>query len=395
MINKEQNKFEMVAKTFFGLEPILEEEIKNLGAEDVRIGRRMVSFVGDLEVLYKANIFLRTALRILKTVHSFTIKDQDDYYNKLIEIEWEVYLGLHHTFAIDSVVVNSEIFKNSLFTSQRAKDALVDRFRKKYHKRPLVNVETPDVLINIHINGNRVNVALDSSGVSLHRRGYRVMEGPAPINPVLAAALIKLSGWDPSTPFVDPMTGTGTMAIEAALIARNIPPGLIRKEYCFQNWTDYNKKLYHKILEEVELNDFKPQIFANDISEESIEMARQNAFKANITSFIRFSNKSFRDFKPRVKEGTVIINPPYGERMKEDKINSLYKEMGDILKEKYPGFKAWIISSNTNAMKNIGLKSSGKTKLFNGSLECIFSAYDLFEGGYKEHKTELNENKQG
>ncbi|MBN2487310.1 MAG: RNA methyltransferase [Bacteroidales bacterium] len=386
MNQKKDEQFDLVAKTFYGFEQLLADEIKLLGGTDVEPGRRMVKFKGGLAVLYKANIYLRTSLRILKNLHSFTITSQDDYYNGLRNIEWENYLGLHHSFAIDSVVF-SEIFKNSLFAAQRAKDAIVDRFRTKYAKRPLVDTENPDVLINVHISDNIVTISLDSSGASLHRRGYRTAEGAAPINQVLAAALIKLSGWDYNTPLYDPMTGSGTIAIEAALMARNIPPGLIRKDFCFQNWPDYNKTLYRQLLEEVQLADTKPQIYANDISADVLEIARQNASKANISSFIRFTNKPFGEIKPVSGPGTVIINPPYGERMKEKEINALYSDIGSTLKNKFGGFNAWIISSNANAMKEIGLKPFKKFKVLNGSLECTYSGFELFAGNYKEFKT--------
>lgn len=388
-MNVKEEKFELIAKTFYGFEPLLADEIKSLGGTDIESGRRMVKFTGDQSILYKSNIYLRTSLRVLKTIKTFSIQNQDDYYSKLRETEWENYLGLHHSFAIDSVVF-SEIFKNSLFAAQRAKDAIVDRFRTKYAKRPMVDTENPDVLINIHIAEKQVTVALDSSGLSLHRRGYRTAEGAAPINQVLAAALIKLSGWDINTPFIDPMTGSGTLAIEAALIARNIPPGLIRKDFCFQNWPDYNKNLYKQLLEEVKLNEIKPHIFANDISADVLDIARQNASKANISSFIRFTNKPFNEIKPVAGPGTVIINPPYGERMKESEINKLYSEIGNSLKEKFNGYNAWIISSNIEAMKQIGLKPYKKVKVLNGSLECTYSGYELFSGNLKEFKTKKN-----
>ncbi len=389
---QENQDYNLVAKTFFGLEELLADEIREIGAKDVEIGRRMVSFKGDKEILYKANIYLRTGLRVLKTLHSFKINNQDDYYKFLRNIEWENVLGLHHTFAIDSVV-HSEIFSNSLFAAQRAKDAIVDCFRAKYHKRPLVDTQNPDVLINIHISDKRVDVALDSSGLPLNRRGYRVAEGPAPINQVLAAALIKLSGWDINTPFIDPMTGSGTFAIEAAMIARNMPPGMIRKDFCFQNWPDYDRKLYRKILEEIELNDFRPTIIANDIDEGMIEIARQNAAKANLASVIRFNNKAFEIYKPRVKEGTIIMNPPYGERLEKDEIQEFYEDIGDTLKERFQGFTAWIISSNMDAMKYIALKPSSKKKVFNGNLECVYAGFEMFTGSMKEHKTKLNQDK--
>jgi putative N6-adenine-specific DNA methylase len=388
-MNVKEEKFELIAKTFYGFEPLLADEIKSLGGTNIESGRRMVKFTGDQSILYKSNIYLRTSLRVLKTIKTFSINNQDDYYSKLREMEWENYLGLHHSFAIDSVVF-SEIFKNSLFAAQRAKDAIVDRFRTKYSKRPLVDTDNPDVLINVHIAEKQVTVALDSSGLSLHRRGYRTAEGAAPINQVLAAALIKLSGWDINTPFIDPMTGSGTLAIEAALIARNIPPGLIRKDFCFQNWPDYNKNLYKQLLEEVKLNEIKPHIFANDISSDALDIARQNASKANISSFIRFTNKPFSEIKPVAGPGTVIINPPYGERMKEAEINKLYSEIGNSLKEKYNGYNAWIISSNNEAMKQIGLKPYKKVKVLNGSLECTYSGYELFSGNLKEFKTKKN-----
>lgn len=320
----------------------------------------------------------------------FSINDQNDYYNKLLDFEWENYLGLHHTFAIDAIV-HSTIFKNSLFAAQRAKDAIVDRFRKKYHKRPLVDLSNPDTQINIHISESKVSIAMDSSGVSLHKRGYREAEGPAPLNPVLASAMIYLSGWDFTSPFVDPMTGSGTLAFEAAMIAKNMPPGMLRKTFCFQNWPDYDKRLYNTLLDEITLNDFKPQVFANDISKDAIEIARFNAQRANISSLIHFSNKSFKEYFPKAEKGTIIINPPYGERMKHEKLFSLYKEMGDLLKLNFPGFKAWIISSNLAAMKKVGLKPKSKFKLYNGSLECVFAGYELFEGSMKIFKTEKNQ----
>lgn len=383
----DEQQFNLIAKTFFGLEEVLAGEIEKIGGENIEVGRRMVKYTGNMSVLYKSNIHLRTALRVLKNVTSFQIKNQEDYYTFLLDFEWENFLGLHHSFAIDAVV-NSTIFNNSLFAAQRAKDALVDRFRKKYHKRPLVNTSLPDVLINIHISENMVNIAMDSSGISLHRRGYREAEGPAPLNQVLAAGMIYLSGWNPESPFVDPMTGGGTLAIEAAMIARNIPPGMVRKEFCFQNWPDYDKNLYRQLMDEIELNDIKPKVFANDISDQAIETARYNAQKANISSFIRFTNKSFKIFEPKSDHGTVIINPPYGERLKSDKLFSLYQEMGDILKLYYSGYQAWIISSNKEALKRIGLRPKTKIKLFNGSLECTYSGYELFQGTMKNFKTD-------
>ncbi len=380
-----EKEFELIAKTFFGLEQVLADELKKIGANNIVIGRRMVSFTGDKAMLYKANIYLRSALRILKVIHSFEIEDIKQYYSFLHDIEWEKYLNLHHSIAIDAVV-SSTLFNNSLYAAQLAKDAIVDRFREKYSKRPEVDTHNPSVLINVHVSEKKVNVSLDSSGESLHKRGYRTSEGEAPINQVLAASLIYLSEWDYKTPFIDPMTGSGTLAIEAAMMARNMPPGMIRKDFCFKNWLDYDRNIYQSILENIELNDIKPVIMANDISENILSIAKQNSSKANISSFIRFSSKPFADFVPPVKSGTIIINPPYGERMKNDKIEELYREIGNTLKLKYSGYKAWIISSNSEALKFIGLKPSVKIKVFNGSLECSYSRYDIFSGSLKEHK---------
>lgn len=384
MKEKSKEKFEMLAKTFAGLEEMLAEELETINAERITIGRRMVSFYGDEECMYKANIYLRTALRILKPIYKKVIKTPEEYYDFFRNIEWEKHMGFHHTFAIDSVI-NTTLFNNSLYAAQRAKDGIVDRFRDKYHKRPSVDVKNPMVLINVHMNEENITVSLDSSGEPLNKRGYRQVDGGAPLNEVLAAAMIKLSGWDPETPFIDPMTGSGTLAIEAAMMARHIPPGLLRKNYAFQNWPDYNKQIYRDIIDAVELNEIRPKIFANDISEEVVGMAKQNAQRALVSSFIRFSNLPMAEYSPRAKKGTVVINPPYGERLQPDEINELYSEIGTSLKFTFSGMKAWIITSNIDALKNIGLKPLSKKKLFNGGLPCVYAGYELFEGARKEH----------
>ena len=372
-------KFEMLAKTFAGLEDILAKELEEIGAEKISIGKRMVSFHGNTECMYKANFYLRTALRILKPLYKAEIKTPEEYYDFFRNIEWEKHMNFHHTFAIDSVI-NTTVFNNSLYAAQRAKDAIVDRFREKYHKRPSVDIKQPMVPINVHMAGENITVSLDSSGEPLSKRGYRLADGGAPLNQVLAAAMILYSGWDPNKPFIDPMTGSGTLAIEAAMIARNIPPGLLRKTYAFQNWLDYDRDLFNAMIDGVELNEIRPKIFANDISPEVIGIARQNAQKALVSSFIRFSEGPIEDYKPRAKEGTIVINPPYGERLKPDEIDALYNEIGSSLKFNFNGMKAWIITSNTDALKNIGLKYTDKMKLYNGGLLCTYASYELFEG---------------
>ncbi len=376
---------ELIAKTFAGLEEVLAKELEEIGAENVEPGRRMVKFSGDTLCMYKANVYLRTALRILMPIHQRSIKTMDDYYQLFRDIEWEKYMNLHHSFAVDAVV-NSKLFNNSLFAAQRAKDAIVDRFREKYHKRPTVDTKTPKILINVHVSGEAVNVSLDSSGEPLNKRGYRQADGGAPLNEVLAAAMIKLSGWDPKEPFVDPMTGSGTLAIEAALIARNIPPGLLRKNYAFQNWLGYEKELFHKIIDEIEISEIRPKIFANDILQDVIDIAQNNARKALVSSFIKFSCEDIYDYTPRTKSPVVLINPPYGERLKPDEIEELYSDIGTSLKNNFTGGKAWIITSNKDAFKRIGLRYNTRKELFNGGLQCWFAGFELFEGSYKEFK---------
>ncbi|QQS51632.1 MAG: RNA methyltransferase [Bacteroidota bacterium] len=377
--------FDMLAKTFAGLEPALAQELKQIGASDIIIGRRMVSFKGNTECMYKANVYLRTALRVLKPIYKGIIKTPEDYYNFFHTLEWEKYMGLHHTFAIDAVI-NTKVFNNSLYAAQRAKDGIADRFKDKYNKRPNVDVQQPEILINVHYSGEELSIALDSSGEPLNKRGYRVGEGEAPLNPVLAAAMIIYSKWDPSTTFIDPMTGSGTLAIEAAMIARGIPPGLIRKTYSFQNWPDYNRQLFQQIIDNIELSELRPQIFASDILPEMIEIARKNAQKALVSSYIRFSTQSFDEYKTKAKAGTLIMNPPYGERLKPEEINQLYSSIGTSLKREFQGYTAWIISSNLDAMKNIGLKPVAKYQLYNGGLQCNYAGFELFDGSLKEFK---------
>lgn len=384
MKEQSKEKFEMIAKTFSGLEEVLSKELETINAEKIKIGRRMVTFYGDEECMYKANIYLRTALRVLKPIYKSTIKTPDDYYNFFRNIEWEKHMGFHHTFAIDSVI-NTTVFNNSLYAAQRAKDGIVDRFRDKYHKRPNVDTTNPMVLINVHMNDEQISVSLDSSGEPLNKRGYRLADGGAPLNEVLAAAMIKMSEWNPETPFIDPMTGSGTLAIEAAMIARNIPPGLLRKSYAFQNWPGYNRELYRSIIDQVELNEIRPKIFANDINEDVVGMAKQNAQKALVSSFIRFSNLPMSEYKPKAKAGTIIINPPYGERLQPEEIDKLYTEIGDTLKFNYTGMKAWVITSNKEALKRISLKSSKRIELYNGGLACTYASFDLFDGARKDY----------
>lgn len=381
-------KFDILAKTFQGLEEVLADEIKELNGEDITLGNRLVRFKGDEELLYKSNIYLRTAVRVLKPILTTKIESQDDYYNFFRNIEWEKYMNLHKTFLIDTVI-NSEIFKNTHFAALRAKDAIADYFYAKYKRRPDVDKDSPNLVFNIHLVGKELTLSLDSSGEPLFKRGYRVRNVEAPINEILAAGIIKMSGWDGSQPLIDPMCGSGTFSIEAAMIARNIPPGIIRRDFAFQHWLNYDKVMYERIMNDIPLNDGRFKIFTSDLSEENLEAAKSNAEKALIKAKLRFSNADFFESKyTKSQVPYIFLNPPYGERLKEEDIMEFYQQIGSTLKNSFNCGKAFVISSNTEAMKQIGLKPLIKKKLFNGALECMFNSYELFDGNYKEYKKE-------
>lgn len=395
MLNEQAKKksslFKMLAKTMAGLEPVLARELLKLGAQNIQQHNRAVSFEGDLGFMYKANISLRTALRILKPIYTFKADNEARLYGQIFQMPWENYFGIENTFAIDSTV-NSKIFTHSKFISQKAKDAIADRFRDKFGARPDVDLEKPDVRINLHVRENDWTVSLDSSGESLHKRGYREETGVAPINEVLAAGLVLLSEWNPPHNFIDPMCGSGTIAIEAALIANNIPPGYYRNEFGFERWKDFDADLFQIIMDSCikKINeDNRTRIYASDISRAMIEKAEENIRNAKVDDTVKTFRSSIEEFTPPQGKGTLIINPPYGERMGEN-IETLYKKIGDIFKKKYAGYDCWLITSNLEAVKHIGLRPSRKISVFNGPLECKFLKYAMYEGTKKVHKTEQN-----
>jgi putative N6-adenine-specific DNA methylase len=379
-------KFEIVAKTFYGLEDVLEEELYQLGVDNIQKKRRAVVFEGDQSMLYKSNLCLRTALRILKPVLKNKLKSDTDLYDIIKNHNWSDHMNVNDTFVIDSIVM-SGFFNHSKFVSQKVKDAIADQFREKYGKRPSVDLKNPRIRINVHLMEDKLTVSLDSSGESLHKRGYRERNSMAPLNEVLAAGMIKISGWHGNTNFIDPMCGSGTLPIEAALIALNIPPGLFRKHFGFMGWKDFDEELFLHIRSSVETKT-KPdcKIIASDISEKMIELAQKNAIKACVRNSISFSSFSFEKKIPPKESSTVIINPPYGERLQHSDLISFYRTIGDILKKKYMDCNIWIISSNKKAMKFIGLKPVKKMKLYNGSLECEFYNYDIYKGTKKVNK---------
>lgn len=381
----------LIAKTFHGLEEVLAEELVGLRATNVEPIRRAVAFEGDLSVLYQANLKCRTALRILKPIFSFEATHEKQLYKGIYEHDWEQYLAVDKTFSIDTAV-QSDHFNHSKYVAYKVKDAIADQFMAKQNKRPDVDVIDPDLKINVHINKDTVSVSLDSTGESLHRRGYRDQAHIAPINEALAAGMILLSGWDPKTTFVDPMCGSGTLLLEAAMIACNIPPAINRKHFTFMNWSNFDSKLWNKIKADSEVKSFPDyKIYGSDIMRNNMEEIEQVFSKIDFVQEVRLKRKPFEQLEAPSSEGVIMMNPPYGERIQLDDAIEMYKMIGDQLKTNFTGYEAWVISSNLQAIKRVGLKPSKKIVLFNGALECKFVNFSLYKGTKKINKEEINE----
>jgi putative N6-adenine-specific DNA methylase len=384
--NTHSNEFELIAKTFMGLEPVLAKELTQLGANNVQIGRRMVSFTGDKEMMYRANFQLHTAIRILKPIRHFKAKSADDVYEEIKKIDWNQYLAPEKTFAVDSVVFSEE-FRHSKFVAYKVKDAIVDYFREQTGKRPNISVANPDVRLNMHIAEDNCTLSLDSSGESLHRRGYRQESVEAPLNEVLAAGMILLSGWQGDTDFIDPMCGSGTLPIEAALIARNMAPGLFRKEYAFEKWPDFDADLFDEIYnDESQEREFKHHIYGYDVDIKAVNTARMNAKAAGLSADITIEQQDFKDFTQPANKSIMITNPPYGERISTPDLLGTYRMIGERLKHQFKGNDAWILSYREECFEQIGLKPSIKIPLYNGSLECEFRRYQMFDGKLTEFR---------
>ncbi len=379
-------EFEMIAKTFQGLEEILAKELTNLGANNICIGNRMVSFKGDKALMYKANFNLRTALRILKPFLHFKADDADQVYEICKKVEWDKYMDLSDSFAVDAVV-NSEDFRHSKFVAYRVKDAIADWFRDKYGKRPNVSVANPDLTFHIHISHDDCSLSLDSSGESLHKRGYKMAATEAPINEVLAAGMVLMSGWDGKCDFVDPMCGSGTIAIEAALIALNMAPGLFRTSYAFEKWKDFDRDLFEAIYnDDSQERPFEHSIIARDKDPKAINIAKANAKAAGLQDYIKFDVADFKDFEAISEPAVMITNPPYGERLNDEHLLELYAMIGERLKHAFKGGQAWIISYHFECFDKIGLKPSAKIPLFNGQLPCELRKYEIFDGRYNDFR---------
>jgi len=372
--------FEMTAKTFLGLEEVLAEELIALGANNVEIQRRAVSFTGSLALMYKANLYCRTASRILMPILTFAAGSADEVYEQVKTINWSTYLNLDSTFAVDSTVY-SEQFRHSKYAAYRVKDAVADWFSEKYGRRPSVDVSDPQLLIHLHISQRRCTLSLDSSGESLHKRGYRLSQTEAPINEALAAGMLLLAGWKGQTNFADPMCGSGTLLIEAAMIALNIPPGIYRKEFAFEKWNDFDEELFDEMYnDESNERPFEYQIYGSDISPHAIKIAEENVKAAGLSKFIQLKISPLQNIEPPASACLLVTNPPYGERISSHDLFKLYADLGSLLKHKFTGNTAWVISSHEDCLKKIGLKPSKKIKLLNGTLDCQYCRFDIFEG---------------
>jgi len=373
--------FKMIAKTFFGFEEILAKELQTLGAQNVEQGVRMVSFMGDKGFMYKANLSLRTALKILKPIYFFKATNEQALYKGISGVNWSKYINANQTFVIDTTV-HSEYFNHSEFVSQKCKDAIVDQFRERTGSRPSIDKAYPDLRINVHIDKDQVSVALDTSGNALNQRGYRTATNIAPINEVLAAGILLLSGWEGQGHFLDPMCGSGTFLAEAAMIACNIPANINRREFAFEKWNDWDNELFDQIMNSLlkKVTEFRYSIKGYDKAPSAIVKAKANIKNANLEEYITIEEQNFFDTE-KESEGKLhmVFNPPYDERL-DIHMEEFYKNIGDTLKKNYPGTDAWFITANLEALKFVGLKPSRKIKLFNGSLEARLVKYEMYEG---------------
>ena len=382
-----RREFKMIAKTMAGLEDVLAEELIALGANNLEMGKRMVSFEGDLALMYKANVHCRTALRILRPVYEFRAKNTDEIYKKVKAMNWLEHLTEESTFAIDAVTF-SDYFTHSKFVAYRVKDAIADYFMQKTSKRPSVDVKDPDLLINFHIAHDKCTLSFDSSGESLHKRGYRVAQTEAPLNEVLAAGMILKTGWRGESDFIDPMCGSGTLLIEAAMIAMNVPPGIYRQSFAFEKWKNFNAELFEAIYnDDSGEREFKNKIYGSDILQEAISIATQNIKSAGLEKHIDLKVMPFENYtQAPAEKGILVTNPPYGERIKPEDLSGLYEKIGERLKHVFMGYSAWILSYKKECFDKIGLKPSKKIQLVNGSLQCEFRRYDIFAGKRNDAK---------
>ena len=369
-----------IAKTQFGLEEVLATELQELGAVNVEPLNRAVAFEADLKTLYKVHLYSALCIRVIRPFYTFSAANEQELYDRVMEFNWKEFMTLKDTFKIDSVV-SSDVFTHSLYASLKVKDAICDWFRKEENgRRPDVNIKHPNYVFSLHIRGTDVQISIDASNASLHQRKYRFDGGLAPLNEVLAAGIIALSNWDKKMPFVDGMTGSGTLTIEALMRANNKPAGFERRRFGFMNWPNFDKQLWEELQAEAEagIKHEYPNIKGIEIDSKTLALAKENMVRAGFKPIHHLIHGDFFDYKPKEKEGVLFLNPPYDERIKDEDINDFYKRIGDHLKQHYTGWTAWIISSNVEARKHIGLRTAAKIKLFNGKLECRLMKFELF-----------------
>lgn len=383
------DNLQLQIKTLFGLEKILADEVKKLGGRNVEVRNRAVSCEGDLGFLYKVNYSSRTALKVLLPIFEFKAFNEHKFYHKLTRFNWDDYMGLHQTFSIDATVY-SEKFTHSQYMSLKMKDAIVDYFRHKYNKRPNIDAKNPDISFHLHIDRDWVTISLNSSGEPLFKRGYRQDQVNAPINEVLASGMLQLAGWDGKGNFLDPMCGSGTILIEAAMIAMNLPAQLFREKFGFENWRNFDKDLFEKI-KEYRLNkvkEFTGRIIGYDKDPLAVSIAKENIEYAQLDEVIEVYNKDFFTTEKECFPLLMVFNPPYDERIQLDNSDEFYKKIGDTFKQHYPNTLAWLISADLHGIKRVGLRPSRKIKLYNGKLETRFLQYEMYEGTKKIHKLE-------
>ena len=387
-----EQQFSMLAKTFKGLEPILAKELIALGADDVKIERRAVSFTGNKELLYKANLHLRTASRILKPIAHFKAANPDQIYEEIKKIDWGSIMNLKSTFSIDTTAFSDEI-RHSQYATYRAKDAIADWFYERHGRRPYVNVTNPDLYINLHIAQDHCTLSLDSSGESLHKRGWRVAQNDAPINEALAAGMLLMAEWDGQSDFIDPMCGSGTFLIEAAMIALNIPPGIYRSSFAFEHWNDFDEELFDRLYnDDSHERTFHHTIYGTDRSSRAIRITEENVRSAGLNKYIKLKTTPIQSLMPPTQNCFIMTNPPYGERIVVEDMMKLYEDIGRCLKHNFAGSTAWVISSQDELLNKMGLKHSKKIKLLNGKLDCSFCRYDLFKGKRNDFLAKKNNN---
>ncbi len=375
----------LIAKTLYGLENVLAEELKSLGAGDVNPVNRAVTFSGNKELLYRVNYCARTALSVLMHVADFRIRTKDDLYNGGLKVEWDRFMDADDTFSI-TPVINSPHFDHTGYAGLILKDAVADYFRKKYGRRPSVNRDDPSLLVNLHISNDLVTISADSSVIPLFKRGYRQEQAVAPLNEVLAAGILHMSGWNASTSLTDPMCGSGTITIEAGLIACEIPPGKFRTYFGFQKWKDFDEELFTAIRNDCDshIRTSPVRIYGSDISEQAVSQSKLNLSKAGLTETVSIELSDFRNLKCIDNQGFVFLNPPYGQRIKTDEIDALYSMIGTTLKHNFTGYTVWLITSNMESLKHVGLKPKEKYTLFNGALECLLLKYEMYQGSKKK-----------